>query len=112
MSARFGVVPHMELLAHFGQVAARPLGPTDDAAALVRAREVLHSSLGQGALLDAAGIVGMFSSITRVVDLTGHKSVEIRVAARVTTVLSWMRQHALHLGAAAAAAAAVWWLCH
>ena len=43
----------------------------DDDVALARARDALITALGPPGLVDAAGVVGLFSAIDRVADATG-----------------------------------------
>jgi alkylhydroperoxidase family enzyme len=59
-------IPHApELLAYADAFHA------DEADALAAARDVLHESIGDAALVDAAGIVGIFDAVVRIADATG-----------------------------------------
>lgn len=42
-----------------------------DAEALKQSRQVLHTAVGDAALVDAAGIVGIFDAVVRIADATG-----------------------------------------
>ena len=59
-------VPHGDLLIEFGEAV---LG--DDDERLERARSGVIEALGDAALVDAAGVAGLFSAIDRVADATG-----------------------------------------
>ena len=59
-------VPHGDLLIEFGEAV---LG--DDNGRLERARSGIISALGEAALVDAAGVAGLFNAIDRVADATG-----------------------------------------
>ena len=59
-------VPHGDLLIAFGEAV---LG--DDDESLAAARGAIVDRLGAAALVDAAGIVGLFDAIDRVADATG-----------------------------------------
>jgi hypothetical protein len=67
MASRFGAVPHAETLSAFG-VAGCGWHPQQMAAA----REAVEAVLGTHGVQDAAGVVAMFASISRLVDLTGE----------------------------------------
>ena len=51
----------------------------------------LEACVGRHGVLDAAGVVAMFVSISRIVDTTGHKSTAIAVVATGTTAISFVR---------------------
>lgn len=70
----------------------------------------LENTLGTAAMLDAAGIVAMFASITRVVDLTGHKSTEIQIASKVTNAMVWLRRNSLSLIGLFCLLVTLWWM--
>jgi hypothetical protein len=59
-------VAHGDLLIEFGEAV---LG--DDDARLARARTAVAEKMGTAALVDAAGVVGVFNAIDRVADATG-----------------------------------------
>ena len=61
-----GGVPYGRLLVMFAQAV---LG--EDDGALMRARDALMAAMGPPALVDAAGVVGLFNAIDRVADATG-----------------------------------------
>jgi hypothetical protein len=61
-----GGVPHGGLLIDFAEAV---LGEKDSA--LTRTRSALAAGLGPAALVDAAGIVGLFNAIDRVADAVG-----------------------------------------
>jgi hypothetical protein len=61
-----GGVPHGRLLVAFAEAA---LGHDDRA--LDAARQALVAALGGAALVDAAGVAGLFNAIDRVADATG-----------------------------------------
>lgn len=61
-----GGVPHGGLLVDFAEAM---LGDEDNA--LTRARSALAAALGPAALIDAAGVVGLFNAIDRVADAVG-----------------------------------------
>lgn len=44
---------------------------SEDTNALTHAREALHEVIGNAALVDAAGIVGIFDAVVRIADATG-----------------------------------------
>lgn len=93
VSSRFGPIPHFRELNDFGTSCANVQQSRDN---LVKARNVLlGTERGEHAVLDAAGVVAMFSTITRVVDLTGHKSRAMSIAARVTNLIVLARQWGL-----------------
>lgn len=60
-------IPHGDLLVAFAEAVTL----ADDEAAMVGARDALQAALGDDALVDSAGIVGMFSGLDRVADSTG-----------------------------------------
>lgn len=59
-------VPHGDLLIEFGEAV---LG--EDDARLDRARSAIVAAMGDAALVDAAGVAGLFNAIDRVADATG-----------------------------------------
>lgn len=59
-------IPHGDLLVAFAEAVTLADGP-----AMVDARRALKAALGDAALVDAAGIVGMFNGLDRVADSTG-----------------------------------------
>jgi hypothetical protein len=59
-------VAHGALLIRFAEAA---LG--DDPAALAAARDELRRALGDAALVDAAGVVGIFDAVVKIADATG-----------------------------------------
>ena len=61
-----GGVPYGRRLGMFAEAV---LG--DAAVALARARDALMAAMGPPALVDAAGVVGLFNAIDRVADATG-----------------------------------------
>jgi len=61
-----GGVPHGRLLVAFAEAV---LG--EDEAELTDARAALSEAIGPAALVDAAGVVGLFNAIDRVADATG-----------------------------------------
>jgi hypothetical protein len=61
-----GGVPHGEVLMAFG---AAVIG--DDLLQLAEARSRLLAAMGPAALVDAAGVAGLFNAIDRVADATG-----------------------------------------
>ena len=61
-----GGVPHGDRLIEFAEAV---LADSDEQ--LLRVRSALRGSLGDGALVDAAAVVGFFNAIDRVADATG-----------------------------------------
>jgi alkylhydroperoxidase family enzyme len=59
-------VPHGDLLVAFAEAVTLA-----DEAAIDEARGALQRALGDAAVVDAAGIIGMFSGLDRVADATG-----------------------------------------
>ncbi|MBT5047795.1 MAG: hypothetical protein HOM58_04775 [Rhodospirillaceae bacterium] len=59
-------IPHGDLLVAFAEAVTLA-----DDAAMGGARDALQAALGDAALVDAAGIVGMFNGLDRVADSTG-----------------------------------------
>lgn len=59
-------VPHGDLLIEFGEAV---LG--DDDGRLAKARAAIAETLGEAALVDSAGVAGLFNAIDRVADATG-----------------------------------------
>lgn len=59
-------IPHGDLLVAFAEAVTLA-----DTAAMASARDALQAALGDEALVDAAGIVGMFNGLDRVADSTG-----------------------------------------
>ena len=59
-------IPQGDLLVAFAEAVTLADGP-----AIVAARGALQTALGDEALVDAAGIVGMFNGLDRVADATG-----------------------------------------
>jgi hypothetical protein len=70
-----GGIPHGALLARFAEAA---IG--DDATLLATVRSEVAGTLGDAALVDAAGIVATFNAIDRVADSTGIPIDEARLA--------------------------------
>jgi hypothetical protein len=70
-----GGIPHGALLARFAEAA---IG--DDAKLLATVRSEVAGTLGDAALVDAAGIVATFNAIDRVADSTGIPIDEARLA--------------------------------
>lgn len=89
MSARFGPIKNAIELNEFGFACHCAA----DASRISCARDAILRNGGKHALLDAAGVVAMFTSITRVVDLTGHKSRVLTVVARTTNMIVFLRAH-------------------
>jgi len=81
VTARFTSVRFATELEAFGEAMG---SCPPDVAKLAAARNDLLLVGGEHALLDAAGVVGMFLSITKIVDCTGHRSKFIGFAARFT----------------------------
>ena len=84
--------------AHIGR--STPGGLSDAAA-----RSTVRAALGPHAVLDAAGVCAMFAAITRVVDLTGHRSSTPTMMRRGAQLGGLVRQNWQLLMAGAAAAA-------
>ena len=61
-----GGVPQGRLLMAYGAAA---LG--HDAAALADARAAVRQALGEAAMVDAAGVIGIFNAVVRIADATG-----------------------------------------
>lgn len=61
-----GGIPHGRLLVEFAEAVV--LGPD---ARLAAARDKIRTNLGVEALVDAAGVCGLFNAIDRVADSTG-----------------------------------------
>lgn len=61
-----GGVPHGALLSAFGEAV---IG--DDAERTARAAAAIKDAMGDAALVDAAGVAGLFNAIDRVADSTG-----------------------------------------
>lgn len=59
-------IPHAEALRAFADAFY-----ADDPNALPAAREDLHDAIGSAALVDAAGIVGVYDAVVRIADATG-----------------------------------------
>lgn len=59
-------IPHGDLLVSFAEAVT-----LDDEAGMENARKALQQTMGDAALVDAAGIVGMFNGLDRVADATG-----------------------------------------
>jgi hypothetical protein len=59
-------VPHGGLLTDFAEAVL-----SDEDSTLTRARSALAAALGPVALVDAAGVVGLFNAIDRVADAIG-----------------------------------------
>jgi len=59
-------IPHGDLLVAFAEAVTLGNQP-----AMAQARLALRTALGDAALVDAAGIVGMFNGLDRVADATG-----------------------------------------
>ena len=68
-------IPYGDLLVAFAEAVALA-----DEAAMVGARDALQAALGDDALVDSAGIVGMFSGLDRVADSTGTPLEEWKAA--------------------------------
>lgn len=95
LASRFGSIAHFDSLNEFG-VACSSLRDAGSHERLVRARLDLCAAFGSDAsphaLLDAAGVVGAFTALTRVVDLTGHRSLAVTAAARVSSAIVALRK--------------------
>jgi alkylhydroperoxidase family enzyme len=61
-----GGVPHGRLLVHFAEAVL-----SDDDRLLSEKRAAVLARLGSEALIDAAGVIGLFNAIDRVADATG-----------------------------------------
>ena len=61
-----GGVPHGDLLMAFGAAA---LGAAVDELAAARSR--VRDALGEAAMIDAAGVIGIFDAVVRIADATG-----------------------------------------
>jgi len=59
-------IPHGDLLVAFAEAVTLA-----DEAAITEARTALQAAMGDAALVDAAGIIGMFNGLDRVADATG-----------------------------------------
>lgn len=59
-------IPHGDLLVAFAEAVTLV-----DEAAMAGARNALQAAMGDDALVDAAGIIGMFNGLDRVADSTG-----------------------------------------
>lgn len=59
-------IQHSDLLIAFAESVI-----ADDPAAMTAAREAVLQAMGDAALVDAAGIIGMFNGLDRVADATG-----------------------------------------
>ncbi len=105
VSSRFGAIEHEQQLAAFGVASCgRRI------AQLPAAREALEAVVGKHGVADAGGIVAMFAAISRVVDLTGHKSKTVKIAAGASGVLVALRRNAPLIISAAFAVGVFFWL--
>lgn len=59
-------IPHAAALIAFAEAFY-----ADDLVVLDRARRDLHAAVGDGAFVDAAGIVGVYDAVVRIADATG-----------------------------------------
>jgi hypothetical protein len=59
-------IPHAAALIAFAEAFY-----ADESSALEMARQKLHAAVGDGALVDAAGIVGVYDAVVRIADATG-----------------------------------------
>lgn len=69
-------------------------------------RAALRNAVGEAGLLDAAGTVAMFSAITRIVDLTGHRWSVLRTVTNVTQVLRFVGTNKIAIATALIASVA------
>jgi hypothetical protein len=103
VSSRFGTIEHEQQLAGFGIASCgRRISQ------LPAAREALEAVVGKHGVADAGGIVAMFASLSRVVDLTGHKSTVVKIVAGASGVVVVLRRNALLIIAAAIAIGVFW----
>jgi len=90
LSAGFGQVENSAALLEFG---AAFCGKAESTARCDAAREALLKQTSAHAVLDAAGTVGMFVAISRIVDITGHKSLKVAVMSKATEKIVFLRRN-------------------
>jgi hypothetical protein len=79
-------VPHFEILQEFARALAADQLDDDR---IHEAQLAMKQKFGEEEYLDACGVAAMFTSITKVVDLTGHKpNIKLRWAHRITAAVN------------------------
>lgn len=107
VSSRFLSIAHEKELAAFGGAAC---GRFSGGASIGASRAALEKAVGRHGVADAGGVAAMFAAISRVVDLTGHKSTTVKIAAGASSVLLTLRRNAPLIAAAAVAVAVFFWM--
>lgn len=105
LSAGFGQVENSAALLEFG---AAFCGKAESTARCEAARETLLKLTSAHAVLDAAGTVGMFVAISRIVDMTGHKSLKVAIMSGATQKIVFLRRNVVPVAAALAVALCVY----
>lgn len=95
VSSSFGPVEHFDVLVELARsLAAKRL----DEHRIDAARRALIKAVGEEGFVDACGVIGMFIAVTKVVDLTGHKSpLALKAALHVSGGLVAVRKNAVSL---------------
>ena len=95
MSSNFGPVEHFAALEEFGRAMA---DKELDESRIAKARRALVDTVGKDGFVDACGVVGMFTSITKVVDITGHRSpLKLKAALHISHGLVAARRNSVPL---------------